>query len=148
MKLKLNKAFQPCLVDDDDELFPNGIFVFNVTKLIEHISANAAEFPIEVVAIDTLGITSSQNLDEPTVQNADLSRPIVLAEISPGRFNVIDGNHRVEKARRDHVKSLPAHKVGPSTHYRFLTTAEGYKSYVEYWNEKVVANARLLRLRP
>ena len=144
MKLKIDKKFQPCEVDDDDEMFPNGIFVFNITKLIAHVMANAADFPVEEVAVNTLGLTSS-NLDEPTVQNADLSRPIVLAEIAPGRYNVIDGNHRVGRARRDGVQSLPAYKVGPSIHYRFLTTTRGYKAYIEYWNEKATGMARLAR---
>jgi hypothetical protein len=147
VKLKLKKSFQPCPVDDGDELFPNGIFEFNVTKLIAHIETNTAEFPIEEIAVETLGLTSSQNLDEPTVQSADLSRPIVLAEIGPGRFNVVDGNHRVEKARRDGIKSLLSYRVGPDHHHRFLTSVEAYKVYVQYWNEKVAADARLLRFR-
>jgi len=60
-----------------------------------------------------------------------------LAEIAPGRFNVVDGNHRVGRARRDWVKMLPAFRVGPDLHVHFLTTVKGYEAYVEYWNEKV-----------
>lgn len=63
MKLKCDKKFQPMEVDAEDELFPNGIFEFNITKLIAYIKANPGSFPIEEVVIDTLG-ESSGNLNE------------------------------------------------------------------------------------
>ena len=46
-----------------------------------------------------------------TVRTADLSCPIVLAEISSGLYNVIDGNHRLGKARQDGVRAIPAYRV-------------------------------------
>ena len=136
MRLKLDTRFQPCPVDDADELFANGIFVFNVTKLLSRITANPDRFPVEQVTVDTLGLTFSV-LDQDTVQTADLSKPIVLAEIAPRRFNVIDGNHRIGRARGDEVSTLPAYRLACRDHIRFLTSEEGYRSYVEYWNRKV-----------
>ncbi len=32
-KFEVDENFQPCPVMDDDELCPNGIFVFNITKM-------------------------------------------------------------------------------------------------------------------
>ena len=32
--------FSPCPVDGGDEIFPNGIFEFNITKIIDHIQRN------------------------------------------------------------------------------------------------------------
>lgn len=136
MKLKFNKKFQAINVDAEDELFPNGIFEFNITKLIAHINANPDNFPIEEVALDTLW-ESSTSLDEAAIEAANLSIPIILAEIRPGMFNVVDGNHRVAKARRNHTKSLLAYRVSPDQHHRFLTSVNTYKKYVEYWNSKV-----------
>ena len=40
--LKVDTHFTPCPVHDDDELFPNGIFEFNITKLLEDIHNNRA----------------------------------------------------------------------------------------------------------
>jgi hypothetical protein len=34
--LRADPSFSPCQVDDVDELFPNGIFVFNVSKILEY----------------------------------------------------------------------------------------------------------------
>lgn len=35
--LRVDNDFTPCPVATGDELFPNGIFVFNITKLLEYI---------------------------------------------------------------------------------------------------------------
>jgi ParB-like chromosome segregation protein Spo0J len=34
------------------------------------------------------------------MDSVEILRPVVLAEISPGQYNLIDGRHRMEKARR------------------------------------------------
>lgn len=39
-KLKLDKKFKPCLAEEGDELFPNGIFEFNITKMLKFIHEN------------------------------------------------------------------------------------------------------------
>ncbi len=36
-KFKIDESFEPCPVLDCDELCPNGIFVFNITKMKEFI---------------------------------------------------------------------------------------------------------------
>ncbi|MEK7382058.1 MAG: ParB N-terminal domain-containing protein, partial [Elusimicrobiota bacterium] len=110
-QLKLGKAFTPISVDGGDELFPNGIFEFNVTKMLAFIEANADKFPVEKVEVEPLRGYSSETLDEDTIRRADVSKPILLAEISPGRFNVIDGNHRVERAGRNGLKTIPARRI-------------------------------------
>ena len=36
--LSLNKEFRPLPTNIGDEIFPNGIFRFNISKIIEHIA--------------------------------------------------------------------------------------------------------------
>ena len=60
-----------------------------------------------------------------------------MAEIAPGRYNAIDGNHRLEKARRLGLETLMAYRLGPEQHLWFLTTEQGYLAYIEYWNGKL-----------
>lgn len=136
-QLKTDKTFTPISVDGGDELFPNGIFEFNVTKMLAFIEANPDRFPVEDVEVKPLRGYSPEILDEKTIQGADLSRPIILAEISPGRFNVIDGNHRVEKAGRKGQKTVPARRIGAEQHLAFLTSVRAYEAYVRYWNSKL-----------
>jgi len=35
--LKIDNGFTPCPTESGDELFRNGIFEFNITKLLEYI---------------------------------------------------------------------------------------------------------------
>ena len=49
-KLKADNNFTPCPIDDGDELYPNGIFVFNITKMICFIASNPKE--IDCVKIE------------------------------------------------------------------------------------------------
>ena len=136
--LKLDRRFQPCSAEAGDELYPNGIFEFNITRLSAFIHAHAEQFPTELVELaDIPDSADSDSLDGDAIDTADLSRPIILAEIAPGRYNVIDGNHRVAKARREGLRRIPAHRVRCPEHVAFMTSARAYESYVEYWNSKL-----------
>ena len=66
-----------------------------------------ARFHAEIVTVDDIAHAgNSTRLNEPAILAADLTRPVILAEIAPARFNLIDGHHRVEKARREGVLSI------------------------------------------
>jgi hypothetical protein len=93
-KLKRDNNFQPCPAESGDEHYQNGIFEFNITRLLAFIDTSAERFPIELVSVDEFPNFGGSHLDEETLRTADLSRPILLAEISPGLYNVIDGHHR------------------------------------------------------
>ncbi|MFA6293875.1 MAG: ParB N-terminal domain-containing protein, partial [Victivallales bacterium] len=65
-------------------------------------------------------------VDESHVDSVDISRPVILAEIAPGHYNLIDGNHRMEKARRMGTKSVSAFRLNIKQHVKFLTSKEAY----------------------
>ena len=135
-KLKVDNDFIPCSVDTGDELFPNGIFVFNITKMIEYIKKNPDSITLEEVAVsDFFEVFSS--LNKAHVDSVEIFQPVILAEISLGKYNLIDGNHRMEKARRMGIKGLPAYKLNVDQHILFLTSTKAYVTYVEYWNSKL-----------
>ena len=136
-RLKHDKTFQPCHAESGDEHYANGIFEFNITRLLAFIDTCTARFPVESVLAADFPAYGSSHLNEETVQTADLSRPILLAEIAPGRFNVIDGNHRLARARRDGVQTVPARRVFCPNHVPFLTSEWAYEKYVDYWNSKL-----------
>lgn len=135
-KLKVDIRFTPCPVDVGDELFPNGIFEFNITKLLGHIQDNPGEYKCEEVAVADYSNDFS-TFNELYLDVVEISSPVVLAEISPGRFNVIDGNHRLENARRLGIRSIQAYRLNVTQHLRFLTSKKAYTAYVEYWNSKI-----------
>jgi len=135
-KLEVNENFIPCPVNKGDELFPNGIFVFNITKMLEHIKKNSDE--IDLVEVTVADFPKSfSSTDESHVDSVDVNRPVLLAEISPGHYNLIDGNHRMEKARRRGISRIFAYRLNVKQHIEFLTERTAYLSYVEYWNGKL-----------
>jgi hypothetical protein len=135
-KMKVDPNFTPCPVHEDDEIFPNGIFEFNVTRIVDYLNTTPPDVEVAEVAVTDLDQGFS-TLNESHVESVDITRPVVLAEISPGHYNLIDGHHRVEKDRRQGVDTIRACKLTAAQHIRFLTSTKAYLSYVEYWNGKV-----------
>lgn len=135
-KLKLNKKFIPCEVDDGDEIFRNGIFQFNISKLIEHLASERSDIVLSSLNVSEFPYCFSQ-INEAHIDFVDISKPIIIAEIPPDRYNIIDGNHRVEKARRAGIETLPCYRLTAEKHLPFLIDVKAYHSYIEYWNSKV-----------
>jgi ParB-like nuclease domain len=104
--------------------------------MTEYIQYNPDSVPCEEILVQDFSKGSSK-FKEDHLETVNVTKPVIVAEIAPGRFNVIDGNHRMEKARRLGMEKIPAYKLGPEQHLRFLTTEKGYLAYIEYWNGKL-----------
>jgi hypothetical protein len=135
-KFRVNKYFSPCPISNGDEMYRNGIFEFNITKMIEWIHKDPGDIRLEAVTVKDF-CKKFLSIDEAHVNQTDISRPVILAEIAPGQYNLIDGNHRMEKARRMGLVSLMAYRLNVEQHMKFLTDKKAYVSYVEYWNSKL-----------
>ena len=96
-KLRLDKGFQPGPEEGGDEHYPNEIFEFNITRLLAFMDARADRFPIESIAVAGIPDCGSSQLNDETFRAADLSRTVLLAEISPGLYNLIEGHHRIAR---------------------------------------------------
>ncbi len=134
--LKAESSFTPCPIHDGDELFPNGIFEFNISRMLEYLEKSPHDVALVEVAVSDF-FTEFSSVDESHVESVDISRPVVLAEISPGHYNLIDGHHRMKKARRVGATRMWAYKLTMPQHIAFLTSKKAYLSYVEYWNSKL-----------
>ena len=137
----------PVLPDVGDEIYCSGVFFFNVSALLEWVKQNPQ--PTVEIPADIWGSFSEK--EACYVEAADLTRPIVVAEIAPDYrefipdisekdwitrgYVCIDGQHRIEKARRLGIKTLPAVVIRMEQHLPFLY--KGYDRYVEYWNGKL-----------
>ena len=135
-RLKLDPHFTPCPVEYNDELRPNGIFEFNITRMLDWIAANPDAIALVDLDVDDSS-TAFSEINESHVDSVDISRPGILAEIAPGQYGLIDGNHRAEKARRLGVATIPAYRLSMRQHLPFLTSKRAYLAYVEYWNGKL-----------
>ncbi|WP_139170876.1 hypothetical protein, partial [Paenibacillus naphthalenovorans] len=134
-KLIMNPNFDPVPVHETDELFRNGIFEWNITCVIRMIEASERDF--FKTAIDIRSVSLSPFLKDEHVEAADLSKPIIQAEILPEVYLTIDGNHRVAKARRKQVQRLEAYRLSADQHIPFFTTVRSYQVFIDYWNSKM-----------
>lgn len=76
--------------------------------MLEYIHNHRNQFIPTPAAVKDFACESPSIRD---VDSADISRPVILAEIAPGRYNLIDGHHRMEKARRAGLEHIMAYRV-------------------------------------
>jgi hypothetical protein len=48
-RLRRDPQFQACATEPGDEVYPNGIFEFNISRLIAFVSAHPERYPTEIV---------------------------------------------------------------------------------------------------
>lgn len=135
--------------DDRTEWFSNGIYNYNVSRMISDLAKyeldpngsyrmfnEALKLEIQVQkAIDRIG--NLGNLHDEHVEAADLNRPIIFAEVAPDVYNLIDGHHRLAKAKHTGIETLQAYFIPAFIAVMFLGSEEEYCDYVKYWNSKV-----------
>jgi len=102
----------------------------------EYIESHSTD--IDLIQIEVENFPKSfSSIDESHIDSVDITKPAILAEISPGNYNLIDGNHRKEKARKAGINRISAYKLNVEQHIKFMTEKESYKSYIKYWNGKL-----------
>ena len=104
--------------------------------MIEYIQDNPGLFTPEVIYVKKI-YSTSPHINETHLDSVDVSKPVILAEIAPDRYNLIDGHHRAEKAIRQKIETIKAYRLlKAQQHIQFLNSHEGYEKYVDYWNDK------------
>lgn len=137
-KLKENPNFKPCEPVEGDEMLGGYPFRWNITRVTAWIEENPDQVELSVVQIGPPGQgADSLHLDEAFIPQADLTKPVIMAWMRPEFFRLIDGNHRVAKARRLGVSELPAYYLTEEQHRQFFTLEQADRIYVDYWNEKL-----------
>jgi len=136
-KLKLRSDYVPCVAMEGEEIYPNGIFHINITRILEHIrngnlSPEFEELEIEKWYTKLFVITNESHLP-----NVDCSQPVILAEISPGCYNLIDGHHRIMRAHQNNIPFVPAWKLTMEQLINYFIDLQGYQAFVAYWNGKL-----------
>lgn len=92
---------------------------------------------IDIAKWRKIHITNSESLDQEHLQSVNTKKPIIQAEIRIGRFEIIDGNHRFEKAYREGKKTINSYKIYAEELIPYFYTQEGYECFVNYWNLKL-----------
>ncbi|MFH0758499.1 MAG: hypothetical protein V2B15_14520 [Bacteroidota bacterium] len=135
-KLTIDPDFVPLPADDGNEFYLNGIFKFNITKISQYILSNPGLFIAEEMAVKEIH-TKSSHINESHLDSVDISKPVILAEIAPGRYNLIDGNHRVEKAFRLGIEKICAFRIHPEHHQEKERISYVY-DFGDDWHHEII----------
>jgi len=140
-KLKLQKNYTPKVQKNDEiEIYPNGIFKFFISKILEDINDGTLEPKKVRINIEKWLQTHylcNNNINEEHLPTVNTRKPIIQAEIKPNHFEIIDGNHRLEKAFRDDKKSINSYKLYVKDLLPYFYDKQGYEAFVKYWNSKL-----------
>ena len=138
--LKLKKNYIPKKqINEELEIYKNGIFNFFISKILEDIENGIFTQKMERINIEKWKKTHCTNnsLNEEHLKMVNTKKPIIQAEISIGRFEIIDGNHRFEKALRDGKKTINSYKIYVEELIPYFYDQKGYECFVKYWNSKL-----------
>jgi hypothetical protein len=106
------KNYQPLPTFEGDVIFRNGIFLFNISSILDDIIAGNLEVEQEQIdVVEWFNTHWHGRINEEHLPSVQVNQAIVQAEISPGMFSIIDGNHRIEKAFRDGVPYIHSYKL-------------------------------------
>jgi len=137
-KLKLNKNYLPCTANENDEIYPNGIFRFNVTRILEHIGAGKLEAEkTEINTVEWFRTHFRSSVNESHLPSVDVTLPVLQAEIRQDMYEIIDGHHRLEKAYRNNIPVVNSYKLKGELLVEYFIDEQGYMAFVEYWNSKL-----------
>lgn len=141
--LHADPFFRPCPVREGDEIRANGIFLFNITRMLADIESGAlSAVPTRMRIPDRDGGITGSHIREDHLPSVDPAKPILLGEINEGNLILLDGNHRFEKARRMNMEWIDAVQVAGEDLIPYFTTMQGQKSFVSYWNQKLEQHER------
>lgn len=99
-------------------------------------SGEAENIELEKICVSDF-YSSYFHINQDHLQSVNIDKPVILAEISPRKYSLIDGHHRIVKAYNQGIESVLAYKVPVDQHILFLTSMKRYEVYIKYWNEKI-----------
>jgi hypothetical protein len=137
-KLKLNRNYIPLPTNEGDEIFRNGIFHFNISRILDHINTGLLLVEHERINVEEWFKTHGHgSINEEYLPTVDVTKTIIQAEIRPRMFQIIDGNHRIEKAFREGIPHIRSYKLRGEQLKPYFFKIEGYEAFVDYWNSKL-----------
>src|SRR5699024_11969112 len=109
IKLKRDNTYALYSMIDGNEVFRNGIFRINITKIIEHIECGIIKPVQNANGKNTIAINVQEwyqshpwhaSINEDHLPSVNIANPVIQVEFNPWKYKIIDGNHRMDLAYR------------------------------------------------
>lgn len=98
----------------------SGSLLWNIGKMLE----DAASFRAVARSTEELAEGNPFHGDPEYAMETDLTKPLILAELQEGKYKLLDGNHRLYKARALQVDRLPVYFLTREEHIRYIENYE------------------------
>lgn len=107
----------------------SGSLLWNIGRMLE----DAPTFRVVSRGTEELAEGNPFHGDPEYAMETDLSKPLILAELWPGKYKLLDGNHRLYKAWALHVDRLPVYFLTREEHIRYIENyqEETYRGIME-----------------
>lgn len=87
--------FIPVSKNEGDEIFRNDVFHINVSRILEDIHSGDLQVERERIHVKEWFVDHYRPMvNENCLPHVDVTEPVIQAEIRPGMYSIIDGNHR------------------------------------------------------
>ena len=130
------RKYIPCELQEDEECYPNGIFRFNISRIVEDIESGKLQAEMDKIDVPHwIKNHCMGDVNEDHMPNVVLSKPVIQAEIKAGFFEIIDGRHRMEKALRENLQYIDSYKLKGEQLLDYFIDEKGYRAFIGYWND-------------
>ncbi len=85
--------------------------------------------------VEKLYNSNPSRVDEEYAMTTDVTKPLVIAQLSDKIDKLIDGNHRLYKAHKTGMQTICCCYLSPKEHTKYICDydAEVYRSVIDNW---------------
>lgn len=98
----------------------NGILIWDVTSILEDIEQHPDSYIIQTLSTALLADHNDARVSHTRAMASDLTKPLVVAELSKDHLLLIDGNHRLHKARALGLENIPCYYLSQKQQQHFI----------------------------
>ena len=136
--LKLNKNFKPSSIPAEEVY--GGFLQFNISAILSDIASKKLIVQKKRIYLKKWFKEHSIEyaiINQKHLPSVNLDTPVIQAELRIERYEIIDGNHRMQKAFDNGRTYINSYRVNGEQLANYLISKEQYEAYVRYWNEKI-----------
>jgi hypothetical protein len=101
------------------------LITWNITKILEELEK--APMPVKHYDVDYLVSKFYDSVDTDYAMNTDITIPLIIAIVDENKEKLIDGNHRLYKAKTLKIEKLAC----------YILPIEFQKRFIENYNEEL-----------
>ena len=91
---------------------------WNITEILEEL--DKGNIPVKYYDVEYLTSKFYDSVDIDYAMNTDITIPLIIASVEENKEKLLDGNHRLYKAKLLKIEKLPCYVLPLEFHKRFI----------------------------